>query len=307
MNFSIDDLRTEAERLQEIAAVLPGLKVAFLQAAQGNYEEGSVKAILHACGALKADTTVERLRRLSQERADGIGEEIEGSLAIAASSMDRVRILLRNRTPIYAEAQMQACKQDIFDHLGYSDPVFDPFTSRLSPEQRRGQVGLHLERAQGFTPSFQSFDQKNQTGRIDAIGQRLKSIRKDHAEVSRSIVPVSLGGPMSDEDVTDLYGPTPPGPEEVRSEFGRVSFDLGRQHIKISDAAFARIKNVICYMHLIDRELKPANIGDPSDWDNARENFRVESENSFGQLAGFIARSKVYLKQATFFAPDARP
>lgn len=303
--FTVEKIHIEAMALQGIVTSFASLKCAFNQASKSDFSSPEVRAVIDNSVALKAKNTAERLLQLSQERAEAIFDEVKGSLDIASTAMDRVRILLRDRKPIYRDDQIEACREDIFDHLGYDDQSFDKYAGHLSSEQRTGQVGLHLTRAAGFVSAIESFDQENKHERIEALNRKLVRIKDDHIRVSQGVAHVTEHGPISEEKLKELYAYAPPLPADVRKGFGKTSFDLGKHHVSISKAALARLQNIISYMYLIDQELKPQNHGDSQDWDQNKQSFKIEAENTFAQVTGFMDRTQKYLMQSLYFAPDA--
>lgn len=307
--FSEQDVMVEAGRLDRVVRALPLVMSAFRQAARGDYTSPEVSSVLENAQHLKKEGTIDRLRALSQERADIVLDEMQGSLDIAERGMDRVRLLLRDRKPVYGDEHIQACQEDIFDHLGYDSSHLDEYAGKLKPEERVRQVGFHLARVSGFAAAVSSYAVKDMQRDLSGAQDRAAIIKVDQDKVSHGIAHVTKHGAMTPEDVEAFYAYAPPLPSDVRQGFGKTSFDLGVSHVCIAESALARLRNTIAYLHLIDNDLKPANIGNPADWDQQRQHMVAEGEGTITQTVDFLERSQKYLKQSSYFVsdPDMEP
>ena len=132
-------------RLALLKAELQTTASAFNQAMQGNYYDSVVQALLQQSVPLKAETVPEKNTKLFQERSDITCSEINGSIHIAETAMNRVRLLLRDRKAVYQDEQVDAAREDIFDHLA--------------------EAQGHLDRGNGFFPALQHFDQQDHSER----------------------------------------------------------------------------------------------------------------------------------------------
>lgn len=301
---STQDIRDGVVRLDRVVQSLPALMSAFRQAARGDYVSPEVSAILQDSQPLREEKTIDRLRALSQERADIILEEMQGSLDVAGQGMDRVRLLLRDRKPVYGDEHIQACQEDVFDHLGYDSQKLDKYAGHLKPEERMRQVGFHLARVSGFAASVSSYAVKDMGQDLNDVRERMSVIRADQDKASQGIAHTTEYGAMTPQEVEAFYAYAPPLPTDVRGGFGKTSFDLGVSHICIAECGLARLRNTIAYLHLIDNGLKTENIGDSAGWDQQKQQMIAEGEGTITQTVEFLERSQKYLTQSSYFVSD---
>ena len=314
MSFSKDDIELKALELKNVVQSIPNLRKAFIQAANGNFESEEIQNVLNASEPLKAATPPEKLRALSQERADIIYDEIEGSLEVAEASLDRVRLVLKDRTAIYADEHKQAAQEDIFDHLGYTNSALVKLTPQLKSEERQRQADKHIARAQGFLPAAQSHAQEDNSDRIAQVEAGTSRIKNIHNIVSGMVAKFATNNPVSVEEEAQLYAYANLLPKDTRHAFGQTSFDLGVDHIKISQSALKRLRNTIAYIYLIDKELIPGGLDVAGDFNDQRQNLIDEGVNTFCEImpqeksanrnATFVGFAENYLRQSQYFATD---
>ena len=299
--YTYNDIEIKSLQLKAWGNSAPPVFLAFKQAAAGDFSSPEVDFILSNSAPLQEAGAMQRLRLLSQERAEIILGEIEASVSIADRSMDRVRILLRDRTAVYNDGHIQTCRQDVFDHMGYDAPVLDRYASCLSQEQRQGQVGFHLTRARGFMPAARGFDAQRQVDRFDRVLEKCLSIEFDQARASQTLL---FETPMSAVDEAAFYAYAPPLPENVRAGFGQTSFDLGAFNMDAGSGVLSRLQNTVSYLSLIDRELIPQKTGFQHDWTAFKRTMIAEGQNSIDQVGSLFDRSRQYLTQSIYLIPS---
>lgn len=298
--YTYDDIESRSLQLKAWVAAFPPMKAVFEQAVAQQYGQSECDAVLTNAPPLQAEDTQSRLKLLSQERAGIIYDEIDASLSIALASLSRSRMLLRDRLPVYQDEHIQACSEDIFDHLGYDAPCLDDAMKHLTAEQRQGQVGFHLARARGFLSAARSFDIGGRVGSPEMVMAKLVSREFDHARTSRILL---LDEPLTGKEETEFFSYAPALPKNIRQGFGQTSFDLGDYNMSAGRRVLARLKNTVSYLSLIDRELIPKGMGDERGWTSFKRIAIEEGQNSLDQAVGFFNRSHRYFNQSIHFVP----
>lgn len=288
MKYTQEDIAFKVRLLRETLDELATLSSMLNAAASGNYSSAELKNLITAHPALSLSTTPEKLRKLSQERAETIYTDCEASERAAALSTSRARWLLLFRKAIYPDTEIQKRINDINIHITMSAEL--------------------CQRSYGFLPAAQSFDLVKEEKRSGSIKEKIESTSAENTRTNQVLLQLVQKGPMQEPVVKEGHSKAPALPDGVdgtSGAFGKLSLDIAEQYLSIIQRSKERLINTIGYLYLIDNHLIPEGLDEKEGWEQDKADKIADTQNGWQVIKNFSERTRFYLEEAALFCEPA--